>query len=188
MALTIDQATAAEIAGITVRRLQQIDKAKDGPKRNARGKYLVSHFGSWLKERHKHEFGVAGDGKAYDLDAERARLAKAQADKQELDNRAKQGDLIPLAVIERVLASLFTDIRTNGLAIPSRLKQELGLDEAGEATIAKAVTEWLQSTANWRLGSIGDLAGGGDQVHGHGATAAASNGQSVGGSAPNPKP
>ena len=53
--------------------------------------------------------------------AERARLAKAQADAQELKNAALQGRLLDAGAVEAILRS----VRAGMLAVPSRAAQQL---------------------------------------------------------------
>jgi len=86
-----------------------------------------------------------------ELDRQRARLTAAQAELANLKHAETAGDLAPLSVIERSLKSLFAEIRTNVLALPSRLAPELEGQTAPErqATIERAAHEILDRLAAW---------------------------------------
>lgn len=60
-----------------------------------------------------------------ELDAERVRLTREQADKVELANQAARGELVPASEIEHAWASILRDVRAGMLALPSRLQQRL---------------------------------------------------------------
>src|ERR1700722_18255316 len=119
--MVIDQQTAAAIAQVTVRRMIQLDRAGEGPKRNGKGLYPVEEFATWLYARIKKGLGVADDGVAYDLPTERARLANAQSEEKELEVAELRGSLVRLNVIEREVASLAANLKQNVMALPTRL-------------------------------------------------------------------
>ena len=110
---TLDQAMAAELIGITTRRLQQLDKAEEGPPRDARGRYPADKMGAWLRSRVAAELGVSDDGQVYDLTNEKARLAKEQADGTALKNAELRGELVRLPLVERRVAMAMSVFRAN---------------------------------------------------------------------------
>jgi phage terminase Nu1 subunit (DNA packaging protein) len=59
------------------------------------------------------------------LEAEKIRLARAQAEKVEIQNATSRGELIPAGDIEREWASIVRDLRATLLALPSRIQQRL---------------------------------------------------------------
>lgn len=59
------------------------------------------------------------------LTAERARLAKEQADAQALKNAALRRDLVPASEVELAWAETLRQLRSKILALPSRLRQSL---------------------------------------------------------------
>ncbi len=130
MATELSQGQVAEIVGLTARRLQQLDKAGEGPERNAGGGYPPVALGRWVRDRLLGELGVANDGQAYDYAAERARLTKAQADKTELEVAELRGDLIStpsaLAQVEAMVAGM----RTKLLALPVKVAAQAGATPA----------------------------------------------------------
>ena len=67
------------------------------------------------------------------LTAERARLAKEQADGQALKNAESRKELIPVSQIKEVWARIITSARNNFLALPSRLSRILEtIDDTAE--------------------------------------------------------
>jgi phage terminase Nu1 subunit (DNA packaging protein) len=62
---------------------------------------------------------------AVSLTAERARLAKAQADAVELKNAAMRRELVPAIEVERLWSGEWMQLRSRVLAVPSRLRQLL---------------------------------------------------------------
>jgi len=65
------------------------------------------------------------NAEAVELNRQRSRLAREQADAKALENAASRQDLVPLSMIEREFSGLLAEIRTNALAIPSKVAPEL---------------------------------------------------------------
>lgn len=61
-----------------------------------------------------------------DLNAEKLRLARANAEKIELANAKTRASLVPVAEVESAWASVLRDVRAAMLAIPARVQQRLG--------------------------------------------------------------
>lgn len=61
-----------------------------------------------------------------DLNAEKLRLARANAEKVELANEKVRGLLVPVAEVEAAWSSVLRDVRAAMLAIPARIQQRLG--------------------------------------------------------------
>lgn len=68
------------------------------------------------------------------LTAERARLAKEQADAQALKNGKLRGELVEAGEVERAWADVLRQVRARVLAVPSRLRADL--PHADAATFA----------------------------------------------------
>lgn len=66
-----------------------------------------------------------GDGDTLALTAERARLAKAQADQIEMKNAVTRGDLIPRPDVVLGMQTAFAHCRAKLLAIPAKAAPEL---------------------------------------------------------------
>ncbi|WP_457646425.1 DNA packaging protein [Profundibacter sp.] len=79
----------------------------------------------------KHLRGVAsgrgGEEQNLTLTGERARLARAQADAQELKNAALRKELVKADEVERRWADILRSLRARILAMPSRLRGTLDL-------------------------------------------------------------
>jgi terminase small subunit / prophage DNA-packing protein len=69
--------------------------------------------------------GRGGEAAITSATAERARLAKAQADSQELKNAALRGAVLDAGAVEREWADILRTVRAGMLAVPSRAAQRL---------------------------------------------------------------
>lgn len=69
------------------------------------------------------------------LKAETLKIAKQKAIKLELENKAKKGELIPVADVKRAWVTLAIDLRTAIMAIPARLTTQLGLNREAQTAI-----------------------------------------------------
>ena len=127
--MALDQETAAALVGLTTRRLRQLDGEGEGPARNPDGSYPADQFGKWVRERILSELGVAHDGKAYDYDAERARLTKAQADKTELEVTELRGQLIRVPAVENHWQGMVASMRARLLSLPSKIAAQTAAPE-----------------------------------------------------------
>lgn len=85
---------------------------------------------------------------AANLTAERARLAKEQADAQALKNAALRGDLIEADAVAREWADVLRQVRARILAVPSRLRQALDLSAAAADQIDRELREALTELGN----------------------------------------
>ncbi|MBW2053498.1 MAG: DUF1441 family protein [Deltaproteobacteria bacterium] len=85
------------------------------------------------------------------LNEERARLAKEQADAQELKNAQLRGQLIPAADVAEAWSKIVVAVKQHVLALPSRLAQMLETVEtrAGKQAIMEAeVKKALEALAD----------------------------------------
>lgn len=117
----LSKAQAADLAGIGVRRLNQLAHEDDPPVRSSDGTYPPKEFGDWLRRRQLESLGVAQDGTVYDYDAERARLTHHQANIAALDEAKRRGELIPADDVAREWADMVGRCRSKLLALPARL-------------------------------------------------------------------
>jgi phage terminase Nu1 subunit (DNA packaging protein) len=91
-----------------------------------------------------------------DLDDERARLARMQAKRAELDVRQREGELIAVAEVATVWADLLGAVRSRLLALPSGSAMALasaardGGPRAVEAGLRDRITGALRDLAAWR--------------------------------------
>jgi phage terminase Nu1 subunit (DNA packaging protein) len=84
--------------------------------------------------------GRGGEEHVASLTAERARLAREQADGQALRNAQARGELVPAADVERAWSDFLRQLRGRLLAVPSRLRAAGDLS----ATEAEAVDRALR--------------------------------------------
>ena len=82
-----------------------------------------------------------------DLNEERTRLTKAQADRAELELQEKEGDLISSDVIKTIWSDYVSNVRSKLLALPSKLGHLTQAAESygdAETIIKEAVYECLE--------------------------------------------
>ncbi|HEY8214321.1 MAG TPA: hypothetical protein VIG36_09365 [Methylocystis sp.] len=94
--------------------------------RVARGKYALKTCVQAIS-RHLREVaaGRGGEAAGLELSAERARLAKEQADGQAIKNATLRGELIEADIVERRWADILSSVKAQMLGIPSELAQAL---------------------------------------------------------------
>lgn len=89
-----------------------------------------------------------GGDRANDLTAERARLAREQADGHALKNAQLRGELVEVAEAEREWNDTLRSVRSCLLAVPSRVRQRLGhLSAADVEVIDREVRDVLEEAA-----------------------------------------
>jgi phage terminase Nu1 subunit (DNA packaging protein) len=141
--------TQAEIAkhlNVSTRYVRELIAAgilpKGGGLDECRAAYLEH-----LRER------AAGRGASGDLElgAERARLARLQGDKLELELAEKNGDLVPISEVEAGWKKLVLTFRNQMLLLPQKVADELGGDEARIMQVLNGlVREALQELSGWQ--------------------------------------
>lgn len=107
----------ANILGLTPRRVQQL--AEDGviPKPDKPGAYDIA---TCVKCYYYNEF-IGSEDEELDGRHERARKAKAEADRIEFDLEIKQGKYVEAELVEYVLTGIISNCRAKLLAIPRKL-------------------------------------------------------------------
>lgn len=88
--------------------------------------------------------GRGGEEQTINLTAERARLAREQADAQALRNAALRGELVAAAEVERTWSDLLRQVRARILAVPARVRSALPLDAAAIDTIDHELRQALE--------------------------------------------
>lgn len=147
--LTINQRTAAELLGVTPRRLRQIqtENPDDPPPRDQDGQYPARQFGDWLRQQWQKSVGIAADGTVYDYDQERARLTHHQANAAAQDDLARQARLIPAEQVQAAWSEMVTAARSRLLALPSRVagvcagKGQHEIEQEARALVYEALAE-----------------------------------------------
>jgi phage terminase Nu1 subunit (DNA packaging protein) len=121
-----------------------------------------------------------------DLTAERARLAKEQADKTEMENKRIRGESVPAAHAVTMLEKIITAFRSKVLSIPTKAAPLVhGCKNLAETRdqIEAALFDALNELANIDILHLSTAKGGGD-----GAPAAKTDSQPVGRSRKKAKP
>lgn len=87
-----------------------------------------------------------------DLEQERTRLTKAQADHEELKVQTLRGTLIPAEVVERVQGAMVIAFRSRMLALPSKavaMLQSAKEDSQAESILTDLVHEGLEELSEF---------------------------------------
>ncbi|MPS30644.1 MAG: DNA packaging Nu1 [Alcaligenaceae bacterium] len=117
----ITQAKFAQLVGITQPAVSSLLLRGVLRSNDTCGNWLLAYCGN-LRD------GAAGRTKtaeSLDLDVQRARLAAAQAERIELDNEVKRGELAPALIMEQVLAAAGAKVAAALDALPAVLKRRL---------------------------------------------------------------
>ena len=147
----IQKAAAAALAGVGVRRLEQLAHGDDPPPRSSDGTYPPREFGEWFRRRVLAEIGIAQDGTAYDYEAERARLTHHQANNAALDEAQKRAELIPAEDVAREWADMVSRARAKLLGLPSRLAAH-----AMTCSAVREAEEFARAEVYAALSELGD--------------------------------
>ena len=89
-----------------------------------------------------------------DLTAERARLAREQADNYNLKNEQLRRDLLPRCEVTRAVTAAFTHVRDRLTALPARLAGSLARTSdvtQARAAVARAIDEVLIELSETKL-------------------------------------
>lgn len=90
-----------------------------------RGKYDIDS----VRTQYIKHFRAIASGRAaagdLDLGAERARLAKEQADAKEMENAIERGDLVYIELVAKEFETQLLKAKTKLLAIPSKIAAEV---------------------------------------------------------------
>ncbi len=107
----------ADILGLTPRRIQQL--ADDGiiPKPSKPGAYDIP---ACVQNYYYNEF-IGNEDSELDGKHERARKAKAEADRIEFDLEIKQGKYVETELVEHILTGIISNCRAKLLALPRKL-------------------------------------------------------------------
>ncbi len=99
-------------------------------------------------QEHAARAGRPPDG-GDDLRAEKLRLTRAQADKEETRVKRESGDLVEVAAVSREWSNLMRDVRNALLAVPSRCGAALPhLTATDIATLDREIKKALEGLAD----------------------------------------
>lgn len=155
MSKIVSVAELAELFDLTPRRVQQLVNEGVIPKPKTRGEYeltaCVKGYINSLKQQ------IDGSGNST-LASERTRLAKAQADKTEMDNAVRSGELIEISEVTDTMSTLISASRAKILTLPVRLSAKLAGSKTEKEikTILEAgVRETLTELSAWQPSAKG---------------------------------
>lgn len=118
--------------------------------------------GEWLKSYTSHLREMAAGRAAtgdLDLAGERARLAKAQADRVEMQNAVTRGELAPVALLEEVLVATASKVAGVFDAIPGMVRRRVPQLTADDIDlIAGEIAKARNAVASMSLADINDAA------------------------------
>lgn len=168
----VTQSAIAKHLDISDARVSQLIKAGDIINTGCMDEIRVQ-FIRWQRAR------IPGGGASKDLNAERARLASAQAEKAEMEIAEKKGDLLPVDSVAALWARVLTDCKSKLLSLPSKLApQVVGKKrEQARAIIELAIHDALRGLAETAGGDPGGPASSSEE-----------DGQRVGGRQPKAEP
>lgn len=145
MADKLTQPQVAALTGVSPRRIRQIAQEDDSFPAYADG-YECAEVGDWLRRRALESVGVVDEGDVPDIQAERAKLTKAQRQIEEMKRAELEGELVRVSLVERfcadVAAAVKAKIRAAGTKLAPRLSAAMTTLEA-KAIIDKAHDEAL---------------------------------------------
>ncbi|WP_338618175.1 terminase small subunit [Pigmentiphaga sp. CHJ604] len=129
----ITQARFAQLVGVTQPVISGLLLRGVLRSNDTAGNWLLAYCAS-LREVAS---GRQPTGEKLDLDVQRARLAAAQAERIELENGVKRGDLAPATILEQVLAAAGSKVAAALDAIPSVLKLRLPMLSAADIAVVR---------------------------------------------------
>lgn len=110
--------TVAEVAGLFGKSSRWIAELRAKGVMPADGATLREFVDAWIEYQ-------TGSGEAGDLEAERTRLTKEQADAQELRNAQLRRELLPADQVANAMQAVLTNFRRRALGLPNNLAQRL---------------------------------------------------------------
>lgn len=170
--------TVAKLLDVTPRRVQQLANEGVIPKPKSRGQYeIIPCVVGFIR----HLRGML-NGDAGDLNTEKTRLTRAQAEKTEIETAKLKGELVALAETERAWCALVGAFRAKMITLPPRAATAVmnKTEKEAEAILTKMVYESLAELSNWKpddeeTAETGIVSGSGDS-----GPSASDNDQSMG--------
>ncbi len=121
----VTAAALADLIGVSPRTVADLTKRGVMVKAGAHGYVLRKSVRGYVDYLRKSLAGRGGETGIATATAERARLAKEQADNLALRNAAMRGTLLDAAAAEREWSDILRMVRAGCLAVPSRAAQRL---------------------------------------------------------------
>jgi terminase small subunit / prophage DNA-packing protein len=155
---TVSARELGELLGVTARAVRGLAERRVIARAN-RGRYpLVASIRACLAHYREVAAGRGTEQGMLDLSQERARLAKLQADGQELKNASVRREVIEVSEAQELWFGFAHDVRSGGLSLPGRIAFEVPtLSPTDRSTIERIVVDWLQDLALHRGEISSDL-------------------------------
>lgn len=142
----------AEILELSPRRIQQLVEDEIIPKPDKPGAYDIP---ACVKSYYYNEFANGGEDEELDGRYERARKAKAEADRIEFDLKIKQGQYLQADLVENEVEKAIGNCRAKLLALPRKLAPVISVaqnpnevEEVLTNGIAEALNELVEPVFN----------------------------------------
>lgn len=142
----LTQQRAAALIGVTARSLRDWSEAP----RNDDGTYSGDELVAWRIAQFASPEG------SLDLDREKARHAKEQADRLALENAARRGELAEMSEVHKVWSAALSAFRSRMLATPSKLAPSVNPGDPNRArdVIERELTAILAELAALDVGAV----------------------------------
>ena len=114
---------AAAFCGVAYDTLLKYLKSADPPRRLPDKKFRSDELGEWLRRRAASEIDLPKTSQPGRINGayERARKDKETADKLQLENQVRRGELVEATEVELLWSMVLMRVRTRILALPSML-------------------------------------------------------------------
>jgi len=132
-----------DLFGISAPMLTQLCKRKVAIRRGRNSYDLEQSTRNYIRPLRETASGRGGEEQVLALTTERARLASAQADAQEMKNAVLRAELVQATEVERGWADILRQVRARILAATSRLRQSIDLNTATATAIDRELRDAL---------------------------------------------
>jgi phage terminase Nu1 subunit (DNA packaging protein) len=138
MEIDIDEPTRPQIAAVLGVSTRWIGELRSSGEMPADGASLRENIEAWAQ----YKFGAADDVEGDDLDAQRARLAREQADAKAMDNAERRKELASLPDMTLAVTGLISLAVSRLMQVPALVaKGDEGLRQRIETAITDALDE-----------------------------------------------
>jgi phage terminase Nu1 subunit (DNA packaging protein) len=156
MPAIVSSAVVAEALNLTERRVEQL--AHEGLPRLGRGKYDLWSCAQWyiryLQKAIERRATDSDDGSKTNLNEEKKRLTRMQANIAEVEYKQKIGELIPAHLVDDKFVTFAGTVHQRFLALPSRVASRLEGESRDviRVKLYEAVRDLLNGLSNDLLG------------------------------------
>ena len=155
--IEMSKSKLADLLGVTPRTLTTWATEPDFPRPERRGRANAYDAGAvvqWWRTREIARLIDSEDGELLDLNQERAKLARAQASRQQLILAHERGDAVLVADVAASVGAVLTTVRAHLLSLPSKCAPAVHVAETlpeTQAILDKAVHEALSELSENEL-------------------------------------